>query len=197
MQVYRFPLPKMNASYWPLLVGKHPKLHPFFEDFWIFIKTSKNPLPPSHVKSADFSSAAFFQTRTFHLLRSRRSPGNFWTFQNHPDFAGTLGSWRRFMLVKLVSNQNPIDDHIFTTFSKVHISKTISTLAQIVAVHPEQVLAQQVTMKQVYHTIPSDMPWTVSSGTRDFRSCCEKNMLVKPLMLNLMMKRRCPRCTSW
>lgn len=55
-----------------------------------------------------------------------------------------------------------------------HISKTISTLAQIVAVHPEQVLAQQVTMKQVYHTIPSDMPWTVSSGTRDFRSCCEK-----------------------
>lgn len=57
-----------------------------------------------------------------------------------------------------------------------HISKTISTLAQIVAVHPEQVLAQQVTMKQVYHTIPSDMPWTVSSGTRDFRSCCEKKM---------------------
>ena len=43
MQAYRFPLPKMNASWWPL-VGKHPKLHPFFEDLLDLHnrKTSKN-----------------------------------------------------------------------------------------------------------------------------------------------------------
>ena len=75
VQVYRVPLSKMNASWWP------PSYISIL-DFWNFI--IEKPLPQSHVKSADFSSAASFQTRTFHLLRSRRSPGKFWALEGHP-----------------------------------------------------------------------------------------------------------------
>ena len=60
----------------------------------------------------------------------------------------------------------------------------------------QYILAQQVTMKEVYHTIPSDMPWTVSSGTRDFRSCCEKKMQWSH-SCSTWWREDLSRCTSW
>lgn len=176
MQVYRFPLPKMNASYWPLLVGKHPKLHPFFEDFWIFIIEKHRKNPSNHPVT--------WNRLTFLLPRLSRHEHSICfevdallaisgPSQNHPYRLERWGVEEVYACKTCIESYRIL---LMITSLRLFQRYIYPRRYQHLLRLSQYILAQQVTMKQVYHTIPSDMPWTVSSGTRDFRSCCEKKM---------------------